>query len=489
MTTSPHRSLVAAGVVFALLAGSAHAQDIDDILDDLEADVEEPAASRAVRDDIGLDGVGPDDEGLGDLLGDVPESAATTSTGRTWIRGITGFVQIEGKRYARERRRGRDDEQLLISAEVEIDLRLGNGLTGYVRPRLLVEALHGELERFEPYEAYVTFEGDGVELRVGQFVENWGIVDTYNPIDVINRRDLGSDFLDPDRLGEAGVRIRKQWAGGETFAEPTLSLYALPAFRRTEFPEDDGRFSFGTATQPFRAAGGFEPSGSEGHFWGARFQTVLNTAAINSDTQLVVSHGPERTPTFAPRRREVAPVYYGVTNIGAGIRGVPNEDVLGEFLSKLTLKAEVVYKDAYSFSNAPVPTPDDYLAYVGGVDRAFDRVFSDLDQLTAMVEVAGETGADDAASQFRPFKNDVVLRLFWEGNDFARSSVELRALVDLDEDERIYELIAERTLRSIDEDLTAFVSAQVFHQPDNGRTLFDLFPNNTSVSIGLRWDF
>ncbi len=497
MTLRRHLSLASALLALSsLLPAVAVAQDIDDVLEDLESDVveyetdrEEAAAELGdAADDSELDDSELDDLGLDELLGDEPDDPVTAA-GPTWLRGMKGFVELESRRYVRDRRRGRNDDELLLSAEAEFDLRLSDSVNGYFRPRVLVDALHGELRRFEPLEGYLTWRGDGIDVRAGQFIENWGIVDTYNPVDVLNRRDLGTDFLDPTRLGELGLRVRRQWTGSETIAEPTLSLYALPAFRPTRFPEQDGRFTLSAPGAEFHSGGAVEPSGSEGHFYAARFQAVLNTAPMNADTQLVVSHGPERTPTFQQRGSAIVPVYYGVTNVGFGLRGVANEAWFGTFMSKLTLKSEVLYKDAYSFDDTPVATPGDYLAYVVGVDRIFDRIFSDLDQLTVMVEYAGETGASDSASLFRPFRDDVVLRLFWEGNDFARTSVEFRALVDLEEDERIYELIVEGQLRAIHEDLTAFVSAQVFHQPSNRRTLLALFPNNTSVSAGLRWEF
>ena len=145
------------------------------------------------------------------------------------------------------------DEQLLFEAEWEFDFRFSDSLTGYFRPRVFVDALDSDLKRFEPYELYATWEEEGWDLRAGQMVENWGIVDTYNPIDVVSRRDFATDILDPDRLGELGVRFRLLFDGGETIGEPTVSFYALPVFRETLFPPEDQRFGFGTDAVPFEA--------------------------------------------------------------------------------------------------------------------------------------------------------------------------------------------------------------------------------------------
>ena len=167
----------------------------------------------------------------------------------------------------------------------------------------------------------------------------------------------------------------------------------------------------------------------------------------------------------------------------------PIEDAAGSQAALLTIKAEVAYTNPYTFDGSPIDTPDDYWAYVLGVDRTFDRPFGDVDSLTMTVEYAGESGAEDFTSLFRPFRDDVVLRAFWEANDFARQSLELRAIIDLDVDEQIYEALYERQLRSVHEDLRLIVHAQVIQAADPGESFFSLFPDSSSLAIGLRFDF
>ena len=183
------------------------------------------------------------------------------------------------------------------------------------------------------------------------------------------------------------------------------------------------------------------------------------------------------------------PAYFGAWTIGAGFRAVPNEDVMGSFLAKLTLKAELVYKAHYAFDSSPVESPDDYFAFVLGVDRVFNDLILDQDQLTLTLEYAREFGANDRQSVFRPFRNDLIIRLFWEANDFSRTSLEARALIDLSDDEVIWELIFKRQLRFISEDLTFTMQIQGFEAADPGESLYSTFPDNTSVLVGLRWNF
>ncbi len=434
------------------------------------------------------------DDGLDELL----EGGAATEIGESEARdsnspltGLKGFVSLEPRIYLSDRDDGKNDEQLLFEAELELDFRFHESVSGYFRPRVFVDTLDGDLKRFEPLEAYLTYERETWDLRAGQLVENWGIVDTYNPIDVVNRRDFATDFLDPDRLGEFGARLRLLFAGNETIGEPTASFYVLPVWRETLFPPENQRFSFDSDVAEFDENDGFEPSGIEERgFVGARFQHTLTTRPVNADLQYLVARGPGRTPSLAfAADGDLVPVYFGETTAGLGFRAVPNEDVLGQFLSTFTLKTEVVYRRPYRFSGSPISRPDDYVAYVAGVDREFYDVIVDQDQLTATVEYTGEEGADDPAARLRPFENDIVLRFLWEANDFARSSVELRGIFDFDSSEVIAELVAERQLRFIHEDLKLRIQAQVFDPPETGRSLFDFFPNNSSIAVALRWEF
>lgn len=429
------------------------------------------------------------DEGLDALLeGEAP--AVEQEGARDVLSSWKGFVQVKPRIYLRDRGGDRNDGQFLFESEFEFDFRFSPSVSAYFRPRILADAFDSDLKRFEPYEAYATYEGEGWDLRAGQMVENWGIVDTYNPIDVVSRRDFAGDILDPDRLGELGVRGRLLFEGGETIGEPTVSVYAMPVFRRTLFPPEDQRFGFGTDLVPFEEDEGFEPQGAEEGLYAIRLQSTLETAPANADLQLLASRGPERMPAIIlSPAGTLVPAYYGVTAVGGGFRAVPNQDTLGSFLASLTLKTEVTYKAPYTFDDSPIDRPDEYVAYVVGVDRQFFNVLRDQDALTVTVEYAGEEGADDPTAILRPFQNDLILRLFWEANDFSRTSLEVRGIRDIETGETIGEVIAERQLRFLHENLKATLQLQAFDPPGTGESFFDFFPNNSSLALAVRWDF
>lgn len=460
--------------------------DLD--LDDFVLDEDEWSDESAGSDDFGSD-----DFDIGDDLDDLLDEEFTSlgeDSPFSSLTGFQGFVEFEPRVYFRDRGEDRNDEQLLVRGEFELDFRFHDRITGYARPRILIDLNDGDLDRFEPFEGYLTLEGEGWDLRAGQFVENWGIVDTYNPIDVVNRRDFASDLLDAERLGELGVRGRWLLEDGETFGEPTLSAYWIPVWRPTEFAPEDQRFAFGNETTRFDEDQAFEPDGAERSFFALRLAHTLSTGPVNADVQYLVARGPERFPTlYQPDPTLFVPAYYGVNSMGIGFRAVPNGDVAGDFLAEFTFKAEVVYKDPYEFSDSPVAEPDDHVATVIGFDREFPNFLRSQDQLTVTLEYAREDGADDPSATLRPFLNDLILRVLWEANDFARSSVELRSFFDFENEEKVFEAIFERQLRGWHEDLKLSVQLQLFDPPETGESLFDLFPNNSSLAVGFRIDF
>jgi len=413
------------------------------------------------------------------------------------VSGLRGFLETRGRFFYKDdpSAAGRNDEQWIQELQLEFDLELAPRLSGFFRPRFLIDVLDDDLVRTEPLEAYVTLDLGDHELRAGQLVENWGIADTFNPIDILNRRDVAEDPIDPIRLGELGVRYRWFLPGGDVIGEPTISAYVMPVFRKAVFPGDDSRWSFNPRTPAAPSAPlldeelGDEPNGSDRIFYALRAQSTVSTSPANADVQLLFARGPDRFPLFEPvpgtSGSVLAPTYFGLTTIGGGLRAVPNAEALADY----TLKAEVVYKQPFRLDGNPSDLPDDYVQYAFGFDRLFPNVFTDKDQITATVEWVGEVGASDLTSLYRPFDDDLVLRFLWEANDFSRQSLELRGFADFAKQEYLVEGVYQTQLRSIHEDLQFELGIRWFDIATGEPGFFSAFPNNSSVWASFRFDF
>lgn len=430
---------------------------------------------------------------LDDLFADTAEDSSGFDNSAMRLREWQGELELKARHFRDSAVPNKEQEQLFLRWESEFDYLLGDRHSFYFRPRFLYDADDSDSNRVEPYEAYLTYHTDSWDLRAGQFVENWGIADTYNPIDIINRRDIVFDELSPDRLGESGLRFRWLFAGNSTIGEPTLAFYFLPVFRRTPFPGEQHRFGVGNSTLLFFEKDGFEPASGEDKFYAIRFQSTLNTSAFNADVQFIAAHGPDRDPLIGlfEQGSYLAPVYFGSDNIGAGIRAIPNQDMFGHFLATLTLKLEVLNKKPYRFDNTPVTLPPDYTAYVYGFDKDIFNLLSNKDQLTLTLEYAGETGSDAASELLQPrgFTDDYIMRIAWQAHNFSRTKLQFRSIYDRKIREAVYELNLQTQLRALHEDLQLELQYRYFDTVNTSTSFFSQFGDNTSFAIGLRLDY
>jgi hypothetical protein len=340
--------------------------------------------------------------------------------------------------------------------------------------------------RYEPLEGYLLYQSEHWDVLAGQFIESWGIADAFNPLDVLNRRDFAVNLFDPPPRGSLGGRVRVHFEGGDVIGQPSVGAYVIPLWRATDFPTENNRFSFGQSGLDFNEDGGIEPSTDEGIFSALRFEHTLDTSAFSADMQYIGARGPEPFPFVAPNAAfQLVPQYFGVWVAGGGFRAVPN----ASWWSKLTLKAEVAYKKPYAFDTAPLVLPEDYTQFSAGFDRTINRLFAGKDQLTLTLEYLGEVGADDLMSRFRPFDTDIALRLFWEAGNFARTSVELRSIVDVTDGEWIGEAVLQTQLRPIHDNLNLELSALYIRPGDVERSLFRNFPDPSHASARLTFDF
>lgn len=439
------------------------------------------AAAPAPAQDDGLD-----DLGLDDLLADVAGSSSAGGT-RRGLRLGKGKVGAATVWYPHDRGGPGVDHRLLLTTDFELSADLAPGLTAFLRPRFLLDAADPGTRRTRPFEGYLQWSDSDWEVRAGILQENWGIADTSNPLDLVPRRDIAADLLEADRLGETGIRIRRFLKGRGRIGEPTLSAYVMTDLRDVPYPSPRSRLAEGAFTSTLGTA--LRPEGSDQVLYALRGQATVNAPAMNADVQLVLADGPERFPGVAARGTSFTTGYYGARTYGFGIRAVPNAAVMGRRASQLTLKLEVAYKDPYVLAGGLGTAPESYLAYTIGVDRPRSDVFRPKDSLTFMLEYAGETGAGDLNHHLRLFTDDVVLRWFWEANDLARRSVELRVIYDLDRTETVAQAIYEQQLRGLHDDLRLQIDVRKVMPDGQPPSIFGLIPDPTAVRVAFTYDF
>jgi hypothetical protein len=431
---------------------------------------------------------GDDGRAAGDLedLEDLDDlDALDELDGETWT--LKGAFSSQARVYLADRGRAGHHQSWVQEARLELDVRWSEAISASLRPWLLVDAVDPELRRYEPLEAYVDLAGQKWDLRAGQFLESWGIADTSNPLDILNRTDPAVDPLAPPRRGELGARLRFHGRGGQTLGQPTFALYAIPLFRELDFPTGESRVNFappGATLAPDEAT---RPELDEALFSAARLDFTLSTRWLRADVQAIAARGPTRFPTLvaAPQpdgSLHVVPEYFGAYTVGGGFRAVPNTPGHA-WLSELTLKAEVVYTRPHAFAAMTGPVPDDYLQLAAGFARTVP--LADAQELSVIVELLAEVGADDPLSQLRLFDRDVAARLAWAWNDPALTSLEVRAIVDVRDGTVLGNAVLRRQLLALHDDLQLELGAQYVRLGDHSRGALTINPSNLTTRLSF----
>ena len=84
---------------------------------------------------------------LDDILGDGSDDASGGASGLTF----KGFVEVLPRRYLRDRGGAKNDEQLLVEGEFELEFGVAKGVNAFVRPRLFVDALESAFRECDPF--------------------------------------------------------------------------------------------------------------------------------------------------------------------------------------------------------------------------------------------------------------------------------------------------------------------------------------------------
>lgn len=406
-----------------------------------------------------------------------------------------GFISAESRTYVADRDAAGNEQQLIGEVRADVDLRLTAQLSGYVRPWFVLDGFDTDLYRYEPLDGYLLYKREAWDLKVGQFVENWGMADTFNPVDVLNRRDMAVSFFDPVRRGELGAKFRLVTRLGRTIDELAISVYAMPVWRETPWPTPNSRWVIGSDIAVLRTELTERPALKDAFLGAVRIEHTLRTSLANADVQYVAARGPDRFPVLVtvPTMGSFgfAPQYHGTLVLGFGIRAVPN----AAWWSKLSFKGEVAHKRPYELASVMAAVPqtfaiaETYTQFAVGLERSFDKLFGSTDRLTALAEYIGDVGADDFASDLRPFDHDVAVALRWAANDFARTTIDARLITDVKNGDTIGELVIGRQLRFVHRDLRLRLSGRLISAGDDPASLFSYLPNNSNVTARLQFDF
>ena len=117
-----------------------------------------------------------------------------------------------------------------------------HSLRAVVHPGVRIDFPDFSRNRYLPNESYLLFYASRLEVEAGLDVISWGVSNSFNPTDLINRRDFEHNFYDPEKMGELLASVKSTFPRAGPVDELTLHFLLLPLFQKAPLPELDSRF-------------------------------------------------------------------------------------------------------------------------------------------------------------------------------------------------------------------------------------------------------
>ncbi len=352
---------------------------------------------------------------------------------------LRGAVGIEARAYAdtpafadQDSERGQISVygSLNVSAQTQGGVRFDLDLFGRAAPRGSREATA------DVRQATIRWGGETLEWRLGVLAETWGVLEAWNPVDLINQRDFAEDFQGDAKLGQPGAVANLQ------LEHVLLSFYATTYARGRRIAQSEDRFR--TLPAPVLdeefESGRWAPS--------LAMRAQFRVGALD----LALSHyaGPAPEPLLQPRVDALGLRGFSAVYERIGQSAIEAQYVAGDSV----FKAEVIHRqsDADSFWGGGVGVETSFTKFAGGAgDLAFyAEYYSD---------------SRSGVAPLTPFQRDVFVGLRYNCNDTRDTALELRNTYDVDAQSNLFDVRASR--RVLNDAVVSLSLMKVFNAKDD----------------------
>ncbi|MBX7148911.1 hypothetical protein K1X76_07465 [bacterium] len=400
----------------------------------------------------------------------------------------TATASFEHQSFLKNRNVHSHNDTDTIAAD--IDLMYGNekNIKIDLHPRIQVDVLDASRNRYDPQEAYFLYYTSHHQILAGEKIREWGVANSFNPSQVLNRKDYETDFYNPPLMGEVQVAYQYSLETQGVLKNISFEGMFFPLFLTTPLPNRDTRF--GLRGQ----ANGIDYSLFENQDSPNGANTLAGALAIKSnfsfgDASLLYYHGPHHDPAYllmldGTGGLRVRPFYY-TADIIAFNAEVPYKGFRFYFESAYTHTdndSDKAHAINFEGGNA---LPGNYFQFVPGADYTFYGVLG-KSNVTLAAEYLGEDSHESNLKNFRPFKNDVFLGVTWDFQNKLMSALKLGVIKDLSNAETAILFDAET---KIYKDLKASLTALILTQGDITYSPISYFDNNSRVGAQLSYTF
>ena len=255
------------------------------------------------------------------------------------------------------------------------------------------------------------------ELSLGVKKIFWGVTESAHLVDIINQTDVVESFDGEEKLGQPMAHF-SYVAGFGTF-----DVFAMPYFRKIQFPGRNGRFRFAEPVE--KELIGFENQDLEE--WYPSLALRFSNSIGVMDYGFSYFHGVGREPYFSvdPENGQFN-LFYPVNNQF----GVELQAITGPFLWKL----ESIYR-----SNRF----QEFTALAAGFEYTFGNIKNSGIDIGVLAEYLFDDRGDLA---FTGLDNDLFFGSRLAFNDVQSTEILIGGIFDLEQSTRIFSIEASRRL-------------------------------------------
>ncbi|OEE81757.1 hypothetical protein A1OQ_20605 [Enterovibrio norvegicus FF-162] len=337
----------------------------------------------------------------------------------SWAQSPTGEILL-GYRHFWESRDGLPSNQTGIDVVPRFDFDVLQDTTLILEPALRARNHDNQSVFVDPFKSRFNTYVDQVEITAGYDIVFWGASEGAQILNILNQKDLGTDFSGDQSLGQSMVNI-SGYVG-----EGLATFYYLPYTPKRRFREYSERLSAG-----FDIDGENVQWRDSQHAYYPGFAARYAYSFNDMDIALLGFHGINREPAFVVEAGEFAPIYTVGTQIGMEV-----QRVMGNLLTKF---------EVLNVSDAPTLRGDfdETTQYVIAGEYSVFSVFDSGADLKWVAEYSDNTLGEDLLSLYQ---HDVLLAVHTSLNDVDSTEISLSVLHDLDHGSNIIEITLTRRL-------------------------------------------
>ena len=270
-------------------------------------------------------------------------------------------------------------------------------------------------------ELWIRKEFDNLSLTIGSQIHDWTALEAFHPADVINARNLDSNFERPEKIGEwmFNLEIPND--------EAVWNFYYMPYLQTQKFPKVNSRLLINNKPILFKRimdhSGNFIASKTVEQF-GIRFEKSLDELDFSFH---YINHYDRQHPV----------IFSQLSNAGIFL-GLPKVEQYGGTLTQIsddhTLKLECAYRNYDLELDSILPIinrPHSHFAIAVGFE--LPRQLNHGAELNYLLEVQTILGPNRLnRTQLNIFQRDLLIGARFARNDIYGTELLVSAIVDLE---------------------------------------------------------